>query len=62
FDPACLELAAGFAGPDRLLAGSDYPHMIGSMEKMVESVGRIGVTEEDRAGILGGNARALLGF
>ncbi len=36
--------------------------MIGSMEKMVESVGRIGVTEEDRAGILGGNARALLGF
>lgn len=62
FDPACLELAAGFAGPERLLAGSDYPHMIGSMEKMVESVARIDVTEEERAGILGGNARALLGF
>ncbi|HSR42391.1 MAG TPA: amidohydrolase family protein [Longimicrobiales bacterium] len=62
FDPACLELAAGFAGPGRLLAGSDYPHMIGSMAKMVESVGRIDVSEEEREGILGGNARALLGF
>src|SRR5438552_757288 len=35
FDPAALRLAIAFAGADHILAGSDYPHQIGSLEKML---------------------------
>src|SRR5262249_10219306 len=61
FDPRALELAVSFAGADQILAGSDYPHQIGSIEKMLESLKAMRVTEEDRTKILGGNAAALLG-
>ena len=61
FDQSALRLALTFAGPDHLLAGSDYPHQIGSLEKMVESLRRLDVSDEDRAAIMGGNAARLLG-
>jgi len=61
FDPRAVEFAIGFAGADHVLAGSDYPHQIGSIEKMLESLKAIKVSEEDRKKILGGNAAMLLG-
>jgi len=61
FDPAALRLAVAFAGPPQIVAGSDYPHRIGSLGSMLESVGRLDVSAEDRALILGGNAARLLG-
>ena len=62
FDPGALRLALEFAGPDRLLAGSDYPHKIGSLTKMVESIEALGLPEDEKRGILGGNASRLLGL
>lgn len=62
FDPAALSLAIGFAGADHVLAGSDYPHMIGSLRKMRESIEQLPVTAAQRADILGGNAERLLGL
>jgi aminocarboxymuconate-semialdehyde decarboxylase len=59
FDPAALTLALQFAGPDRLLAGSDYPHRIGSLRAMRDSLGALDVSETDRAQIQGGNAARL---
>jgi aminocarboxymuconate-semialdehyde decarboxylase len=61
FDPKALQLAVDFAGARQLLAGSDYPHRIGSLRSMRESLGRLDVSAEDRALILGGNAARLLG-
>jgi aminocarboxymuconate-semialdehyde decarboxylase len=61
FDPGALGLAIAFAGADHLLAGSDYPHMIGSLRKMRESLEGLPVSTTARAGILGGNAARLLG-
>ncbi|MGD8279190.1 MAG: amidohydrolase family protein, partial [Gemmatimonadota bacterium] len=60
FDPNALRLAIEFAGADHLVAGSDYPHMIGSIAKMKSSIAALDVSAEERAGILGGNARRLL--
>jgi len=62
FDPRALELAVSFAGADHILAGSDYPHAIGSIPKMLESLKAMKVPEEDRKKILGGNAGRLLGI
>ncbi len=60
FDPRALQLAIDFAGVDRILAGSDYPHMIGSLAKMVESIRALELGPEDEAKVLGGNALRLL--
>lgn len=61
FDPACLRLAIEFAGHERVLAGSDYPHRIGSLEKMVEAIRGLDLPPDREAAILGGNAARLLG-
>jgi aminocarboxymuconate-semialdehyde decarboxylase len=62
FNQGALKLAIDFAGADHILAGSDYPHQIGSIPSMLEAVGALPVTEEQRAGILGLNAARLLGM
>ena len=61
FSVGPLKLAIEFAGADRLLAGSDYPHQIGSIPKMLESIGALTISDDERAGIMGGNAARLLG-
>ncbi len=62
FDPGALRLAIEFAGADHVLAGSDYPHQIGSLEKMVASIRGLNLSENEREGILGMNAARLLGL
>src|ERR1051325_7485927 len=59
FDPMALRLAVDFAGAGQILAGSDYPHQIGSIPKMKESLASVRVSEAERKQILGGNAIGL---
>jgi aminocarboxymuconate-semialdehyde decarboxylase len=62
FNQGALALAIEFAGADHILAGSDYPHQIGSIPSMLDAIGKLPVSEEQRAGILGLNAARLLGM
>jgi aminocarboxymuconate-semialdehyde decarboxylase len=62
FDPQAIKLAVQFAGADHVVAGSDYPHQIGSIPKMLEALRALEVSEAERQAILGGNAAKLLGL
>lgn len=60
FDRDALLCAIAFAGADHILAGSDYPHQIGSIPAMLEALRGLPIPEKDKAAILGGNAARLL--
>jgi aminocarboxymuconate-semialdehyde decarboxylase len=60
FDLKALQLAIDFAGADHLVAGSDYPHQIGSLEKMVDSIEKLNISSKDKEAIYGANAIRLL--
>lgn len=62
FDPSALRLAVEFAGAGQVLAGSDYPHQIGSIPRMKESLAALRVSDEERGLILGHNAARLYGL
>lgn len=59
FDRNALELAIKFAGADHVLAGSDYPHQIGSIPAMLSSIRGLSIPQKDKEKILGGNAAKL---
>ena len=48
FDPRALRFAADFGGVGQLLAGSDYPHAIGSIQLMKESLESANFTAAER--------------
>ncbi len=62
FNPSAIRLALDFAGPDRILAGSDYPHQIGSIPLMKESLEKLGLDSQTKAKVFGENADRLLGL
>jgi aminocarboxymuconate-semialdehyde decarboxylase len=59
FDPGALRLAVDFAGASHILAGSDYPHQIGSIPQMKKSLHALDVSDSERKLILGENAANL---
>lgn len=46
-------------GIDHVMLGSDYPQM--SLKRMVDALDKLDLTPEEKAGILNGNARRVLG-
>ena len=58
--PLAMRFAYDFAGPDRLLFGSDHPWV--DIRTFVELVEGMEITEEDKARIFGGNAQRLFGI
>jgi len=62
FNQGALKLAIEFAGADHVLAGSDYPHQIGSIPSMLDAIATLPVTDDEREGIRWRNAARLLGL
>ena len=59
FDRNAIEFAIKFCGADHVLAGSDYPHAIGSIPSMVAAISSLSASDADKAAIFGGNAARL---
>ena len=62
FNADAVKFAISFAGVDHILAGSDYPHQIGSIPLMLETIEALGLDEASKRKILGENAIGLLGL
>jgi aminocarboxymuconate-semialdehyde decarboxylase len=61
FDADALRLGLAFAGVDRIVFGSDYPHQVGSIDRALAAVRSLDLTDAERDALLGGNAARLLG-
>jgi len=61
FNQGALRLAIDFAGSSHMLAGSDYPHQIGSIPSMLAAISALPVSAAERDAIRGLNAASLLG-
>src|SRR5215813_580580 len=62
FDTGALMNAIAFAGVDHILAGSDYPHQIGSIELMKESIAALPISETHQSQVRASNAMRILGL
>jgi aminocarboxymuconate-semialdehyde decarboxylase len=60
FNQGALKLAIEFAGADHVIAGSDYPHAIGSIPLMIEALNALPINDSDKARIFGENIASLL--
>ena len=55
-----VEVPAAAECIDHILAGSDYPHQIGSIPLMLGAIRGLPLSDEEKGAILGENARRLL--
>jgi aminocarboxymuconate-semialdehyde decarboxylase len=61
FSAASLQLALTQVGADHLVMGSDYPHLLGSIERSVSSIEALPIDSGKKEAIFAGNARRILG-
>ncbi|MBW1998496.1 MAG: amidohydrolase [Deltaproteobacteria bacterium] len=59
FEPA-LMCAYSFVGAERMVLGSDYPHVIGDIGRAISSIEDLDIPEEDKMLIFSGNLTRLM--
>ena len=60
FNPHMLMMARNMLGADHLVMGSDYPHLLGSIDRAVASIENLEITESEKQQIFAGNALSIL--
>jgi len=60
YDENILMSSYAWSGADKILLGTDFPHQISDLEKAVERIKRLNISEEEKQKILGQNATRLL--
>jgi aminocarboxymuconate-semialdehyde decarboxylase len=55
-----LRMARDLLGVDHLLMGSDYPHLLGSIERSVSSIHDLAIPEQEKERIFSGTAASIL--
>ena len=60
FSPPSLRYVRDLVGADHMLMGSDYPHLLGSIDRAVSTIAELDVPQADRDAIFSGNALRIL--
>ena len=60
FSPHTLRMLRDVVGTDHMVMGSDYPHLLGSIERSVSSIGDLNIPEHEKKQIFSGTALAIL--
>src|SRR6267378_4481020 len=60
FNPHMLRMVHEMIGADRMVMGSDYPHLLGSIDRAVTSIESLQIADEDKRRIFQGTALSIL--
>ena len=60
FSPHALKLAWEMLGADHMVMGSDYPHLLGSIDRAVSSIESLDIPDNDKQQIFEGTALSIL--
>src|SRR5229473_2821197 len=60
FNPHLLKMVRAMIGSDHMVMGSDYPHLLGSIERAVSSVEGLDIPEAEKRRIFEGTALSIL--
>jgi aminocarboxymuconate-semialdehyde decarboxylase len=60
FNPHTLHMAREMMGADHMVMGSDYPHLLGSIDRAVSSIESLNIPDDEKQKIFKGTALAIL--
>ena len=60
FNPHMLMMVRNMIGADHMVMGSDYPHLLGSIDRAVSSIATLDVSENEKQRIFNGTALSIL--
>ena len=60
FNPHMLMMVRDMIGADRMVLGSDYPHLLGSIERAVSSIESLDIPDDEKRLIFEGTALSIL--
>jgi aminocarboxymuconate-semialdehyde decarboxylase len=60
FSPHTLNMVRDMVGADHMAMGSDYPHLLGSIERSVTSIEALNIPEHEKERIFSGTALSIL--
>jgi aminocarboxymuconate-semialdehyde decarboxylase len=60
FNSHMLMMAHDLVGADHMLMGSDYPHLLGSIDRAVSSIEELNISANEKTQIFSGNALSIL--
>jgi aminocarboxymuconate-semialdehyde decarboxylase len=60
FSPHTLTMVRNMVGADHMVMGSDYPHLLGSIERAVSSLQDLDIRDEEKERIFSGTALQIL--
>jgi aminocarboxymuconate-semialdehyde decarboxylase len=60
FSPHTLTMVRNMVGADHMVMGSDYPHLLGSIDRAVSSIESLEISTEEKNQIFSGTAKAIL--
>jgi aminocarboxymuconate-semialdehyde decarboxylase len=60
FSPHALRMVRGLVGADHMVMGSDYPHLLGSIDRAVSSIESLDIPGSEKQQIFSGTAFSIL--